>query len=124
VAELVTVTRERRRLIAAFLVSAMQDRVIREGGLRFRRRIEERISALLLSRRAEMNHPEPALAIDLAIQTAFAVMNQHVLLEETEVGGRALSDDDLRRELTTMFLRYVGLTSPAARRRTSPKRRR
>jgi AcrR family transcriptional regulator len=109
VAELVTVTRERRQMIAAFLVRAVEDPVIREGGLRFRRRVEQRLSALLLPRRAEMTHPDPALAIDLAIQTAFALMQQHVLIEETQVGGRRLSDEELRRELATMFLRYVGI---------------
>jgi AcrR family transcriptional regulator len=124
VALLVGITRQRRRLIAAFLVSAIQDPVIREGGLRFRRRIEERIRALLLPRRAEMNHPDPPLAIDLALQTAFALMNQHVLIEETEAGGHAVSDDDLRRELTTMFLRYVGIERPAPRRRGPSHRRR
>ncbi len=122
VALLVGITRERRRLIAAFLVSAIQDAAIREGGLRFRRRVEERIRALLLPRRAEMNHPDPALAIDLAVQTAFALMNQHVLIEKTEAAGRPVSDDDLRRELTTMFLRYVGIDP--ARRRSAPQRRR
>ena len=64
VAELVSVTRERRRLIAAFLVSAIQDPAIREGGLRFRRRVEECIRGLLLPRRGEMDHPDPALAVD------------------------------------------------------------
>jgi AcrR family transcriptional regulator len=111
VAELVNSTRERRHMIAAFLVRAIEDPVIREGGLRFRRTVEERISDLLLTRRAEMNHPDPALAIDLGIQTAFALMQQHVLIEETQVQGHALSDDELRRELTTMFLRYVGIDS-------------
>ncbi len=109
VAELVTSTRERRHMIAAFLVRAIEDPVIREGGLRFRRQVEERISALLLLRRAEMTHPDPALAIDLGIQTAFALMQQHVLIEETQIAGRPLSDDELRRELATMFLRYVGI---------------
>jgi AcrR family transcriptional regulator len=107
--ELVSITRERRHMIAAFLVRAIEDPAIREGGLRFRRNVEERISALLLPRRAEMSHPDPALAIDLGIQTAFALMQQHVLIEETQVGGRTLSDDELRRELATMFLRYIGL---------------
>jgi AcrR family transcriptional regulator len=109
VAELVNSTRERRHVIAAFLVSAIEDPVIREGGLRFRRTVGERIRALLLTRRAEMNHPDPALAIDLGIQTAFALMQQHVLIEETQARGHALSDDELQRELTTMFLRYVGI---------------
>jgi len=121
VSELVSVTRERRRLIAAFLVSAIQDPVIREGGLRFRRRVEERIRALLLPRRSEMDHPDPALAIDLGVQTAFALMNHHVLIEKTEAGGRPVSDEELQRELTTMFLRYVGI---ARSRRTALKGRR
>jgi AcrR family transcriptional regulator len=129
VAELVSITRERRHMIAAFLVRAIEDPVLREGSLRFRRRVEERIGALLLPRRAEMSHPDPALAIDLGIQTAFALMQQHVLIEETQVGGRALSDEELRRELATMFLRYVGIASrepPRAvtSRSTARKRRR
>ncbi|TMB44186.1 MAG: TetR/AcrR family transcriptional regulator [Deltaproteobacteria bacterium] len=124
VAELVSVTRERRRLIAAFLVSAIQDPAIREGGLRFRRRVEECIRGLLLPRRGEMDHPDPALAVDLAVQTAFALMNHHVLIEKTEAAGRPLSDDELRRELTTMFLRYVGIARPASSRTKARKRRR
>ena len=121
--ELVTVTRERRRLIAAFLVSAIQDPVIREGGLRFRRRVEERIRALLLPRRAEMHHPDPALAIDVAIQTAFAVMNQHILIGSAASDGRPISDDDLRRELTRMVLRYVGIEPPTPKRPHQKRRR-
>jgi AcrR family transcriptional regulator len=129
VTELVTITRERRHMIAAFLVRAIEDQVIREGGLQFRRRVEERIGALLLPRRGEMNHPNPALAIDLGIQTAFALMQQHVLIEETQAGGRALSDAELRRELATMFLRYLGIApgasaSAAARRPLRRPRRR
>jgi AcrR family transcriptional regulator len=123
VAELVNSTRERRHMIAAFLVRAIEDPVIRAGGLRFRRTVEERISALLLTRRGEMGHPDPPLAIELGIQTAFALMQQHVLIEETQAGGRALSDQELMRELSTMFLRYVGI-EPGASPRRAPKRRR
>ena len=118
VSELVSITRERRPIIAAFLANALEDPVLLEGGLRFRRSVEERLSALFLTRRDEMSHPDPALAIELAIQTAFAIMQQHVLIEETRAQGRALSDDELRRELTTLVLRYVGIEPrrrPAAR---------
>ncbi|MBX3027592.1 TetR/AcrR family transcriptional regulator [bacterium] len=120
VAELVSITRERRPIIAAFLVNALQDPVLLEGGLRFRRTVEERLSALFLTRRDEMSHPDPGLAIELAIQTAFAIMQQHVLIEETRAQGRPLSDAELRRELTTLVLRYVGIEPrrhPAARHR-------
>jgi AcrR family transcriptional regulator len=122
VAELVTVTRERRHMIAAFLVRAIEDPVIREGGLRFRRNVEELISALLLTRSAEMAHPEPALALDLAIQTAFAIMQQHILIQETQAAGRKLSDDELQREITTMMLRYVGIAPRPVARRPRPRR--
>ncbi len=118
VAELVTTTRERRHMIAAFLARALEDPVILAGGLRFRRSVEERLSALLLARREDMTHPDPPLAIALAIQTAFAIMQQHVLIEETHAGGRALGDDELQREITTLVLRYVGIEPrrrPAAR---------
>lgn len=114
VAELVSITRERRHMIAAFLVRSIEDPVIRAGGLRFRRTVEERIGALLLMRQNEMNHPNPALAIDLGIQTAFALMQQHVLIEETQVAGQPLSDEDLRREMATIFLRYLGIETPTS----------
>ena len=68
-----------------------------------------------------MSHPDPALAIDLGIQTAFALMQQHVLIEETQAGGRALSDDELRRELATMFLRYVGIAPGRRARAATPR---
>jgi AcrR family transcriptional regulator len=118
VAELVAITRERRPIIAAFLANALEDPVLLEGGLRFRRSVEERLSALFLTRRDEMSHPDPPLAIELAIQTAFAIMQQHVLFEETRARGRAPTADELRRELTTLVLRYVGIEPrrrPAAR---------
>jgi AcrR family transcriptional regulator len=123
VAELVNSTRERRHMIAAFLVRAIEDPVVRAGGLRFRHTVEERVSALLLTRRDEINHPDPALAIHLGIQTAFALMQQHVLIEETRINGRALSDDELKRELVTMFLRYAGIDTTPTPRRSRPRRR-
>ena len=69
-----------------------------------------------------MSHPEPALAIELGIQTAFALMQQHVLVEETQACGRALSDDELKRELTTMFLRYAGIQPERSQRRSRAPR--
>jgi AcrR family transcriptional regulator len=122
VAELVATTRERHHMIAAFLTRALEDPVILAGGLRFRRSVEDKLSALLLTRRAEMTHPDPPLAIALAIQTAFAIMQQHVLIEETHAGGRALGDAELQREITTLVLRYAGI-EPRRRRAARDRRR-
>ena len=105
-------------MIAAFLVRAIEDPVIREGGLRFRRRVEERIGALLLTApRRDDAIPTRRSRSTSAIQTAFALMQQHVLIEETQVGGRALSDDELRRELAT----HVPPLRRHRRRRRAPR---
>jgi AcrR family transcriptional regulator len=115
VAELVAVTVARRHMIRAFLYRAAQDRGVREEGLRFRTRVADRMRALLLGRRAEITHPDPALAIDLGTQVAFALMQQHVLLEGTRAGGRALSEAELCREVTDIVLGYAGIRRRARR---------
>jgi len=120
VAELVAVTRERKRMLAAFLLRAVQDPGLREDALRFRRRVTERFERLLLGREAELAHPDPALAIDLGIQAAFAFMQQRILLGETRVADRTLSDDELREELTRLLLAYLGVR-PETRAAATPK---
>lgn len=113
VAELVTVTRERQRMLAAFLFRAVQDPVVREDALRFRRRVTERFENLLLDRRSQFDHHDPALAIDLGIQAAFGFMQQHILLGETRVADRTLTDEELQAELTALLLSYVGVREGA-----------
>ncbi|MBM4265995.1 MAG: TetR/AcrR family transcriptional regulator [Deltaproteobacteria bacterium] len=109
VAELVTVTRERERLLAAFLFRAIQDPEVREDALRFRRSVTERFEQLLSSRRGEIAHAEPRLAIDLVIQITFAFMQEHVLFGETRAAGRALTDEEIQRELGELVLAYLGV---------------
>jgi len=108
--ELVTVSDERRALICCFMFRATQDVQIRDDAVRFRNRAAERIAALLVGKSPSFNHPEPVLAIDLGVQAAFSLMNQHVLLDGTEAAGRMLTIDDLKREIARMFVAYVGIT--------------
>lgn len=110
VAELVAVVRERQQLVAAFLFRAIQDSAIRDEGVAFRQQVSERVRDLLLRERFdEFNHPDPELALDLAVQAAFSFMQQHVLLGETRSGNRLLSDADLTRELARLVRSYVGI---------------
>ena len=120
VEELVTVTEERRELIRAFLFRATQDLKIRDDAIRFRNRAAAKIAPLLVTKSPSFRHPDHALAIDLGVQFAFALMNQHVLLDATRAAGRALTREDLVREITRMFVAYVGLEEPSQAR---PKRR-
>jgi AcrR family transcriptional regulator len=109
VGELVDVTNIHRHMMVAFLFRSIQDPAVREDALRFRRDAEERIRQLLLAHCEDFDHPDPSLAIDIGIQTAFAIMQQHVLIESTRAGGRKLSDEELKREIGNIFLRYVGI---------------
>jgi AcrR family transcriptional regulator len=110
VEELVTVTEERRELIRACLYRAIQDDVIRDHAIDFRRRAAERMGAVLLAKAPHVAHPEPALAFDLAVQAAFAMMQNHVLLDGTRAAGRTLTTDELQREIARLVLAYVGLS--------------
>jgi AcrR family transcriptional regulator len=116
VRELVAVTEERRELIRAFLFRATQDVKIRDDAIRFRNRAAERVAALLVAKAPSFRHPDPVVAIDLGVQFAFALMNQHVLLDGTHAAGRRLGREELEREIGRMFLAYVGIVEPRRRR--------
>jgi len=109
--ELVDVTNFHRHMMVAFLYRSIQDPALRQDAVRFRRDAEARIRGLLLAHCEDFDHPDPSMAIDLGIQLAFALMQQHVLLEATQAGGRQLSDEELKREISNIFLRYVGIES-------------
>lgn len=121
--ELVHVTESRRDLIRAFLFRATQDVRIRDDAVRFRNRAAERIAALLVARAPGFSHPDPILAIDLGVQAAFSLMNQHVLLDGTHAAGRTLSLDELKREIARMFVAYVGLAPARPEPRPAPRAR-
>ncbi len=124
--ELVSVTEERRELIRAFLFRAVSDPAIREHAIDFRRRAAERMGAVLLAKAPAITHPEPLVAIDVAAQAAFALMQNHVLLDGTRAAGRTLTSVELRREITRLVLAYAGLTpaSPSRPRAAGARRSR
>lgn len=109
VSELVDVGEARRDLIRAFLFRATQDVQIRDDAVRFRNSAAERIATLLLGKARGFSHPDPVLAIDLGVQAAFSLMNQHVLLDGTHAAGRRLSQGELKREIARLFVAYVGI---------------
>ena len=117
VGELVSTFREREALIRAFLFRGLQDPEFIGDALRFRRRVAERIVALLLERRGEISHPDPVLAIELGVQLAFGLMHQFVVFGEVRAGGRRLSEAALVEELTRTLCAHLGIDAPGRRRR-------
>jgi len=115
VAELVGTFRERQMLIRAFLFRGLSDPEFIGEALRFRRRVSDRIAALLLGRRDEIGHRDPALAIELGIQLAFGLMHQFVVFGEVRAGGRRLSESALVDELTRTLCAHLGIRAPIQR---------
>lgn len=105
---LIGVYASRQRLIAAFIVRAAHDAAVWGEGERFRARVAEQLAALVLTRRSEIRHSDPELAVDLAIQLVFGLMFHKVVFGEVRAGGRALEDDELVRELERGFLAQLG----------------
>ena len=115
VALLVGTFRERRALIRAFLFRGLQDPEFIGDALRFRRRVSDRIASLLLGRRDEIAHADPALAIELGVQLAFGLMHQFVVFGEVRAGGRRLSELALVDELTRSLCAHLGIQAPIRR---------
>ena len=111
--ELVATYRAEENMINAFFSRAARDAGARDEGIAFRQRVSTRISGLLLTRREEIGHPEPEVAIDLGVQLAFGLMIQNVIFGETRAGDRVLGDAAIEAELTRNFLAYVGIAVPA-----------
>lgn len=109
--ELVGTFRAREPLIRAFILRAAHDAELLGVALRFRRQTSERIGGLLLTRRELIAHPNPALAIDVGVQLAFALMHEFALFGEVRAAGRTLTDDELAEELTRVVLGYLGVAT-------------
>lgn len=107
--ELVRVTRQRGRLIRAFFFRASQEVEFHLDALRFRTRVAERLGDLLTNREERIAHPDPRLAIDVAVQLAFGLVFQLVIGGDLRAGGRVLSDEEMAREIVRVASRYLGL---------------
>ena len=100
---------ERRRLMAAFVHSVATQPERWEEAITFRQRLIEGVSALLLSRREEMAHPDPEAAVRFAIQTALAIVDHRALF--TDVDPSFDTDEgELRVEIERVVLRYLGVS--------------
>jgi AcrR family transcriptional regulator len=112
--ELVAVRRENPNLIAAFVARSTRERAALDEAIRFQREVERRIGTLLLTRREEMSHPEPEIAVDLGVQFAFGLVIQSIARGETFAGSKSLGDSAIAREITRNVLGYLGCpTTPS-----------
>ncbi len=69
------------------------------------------LANVLLAQRAEIHHPHPEAAVELALLAVVSVLNT-ILLEDESLGDFR-TPERLDEELTRMFLRYLGIEERA-----------
>jgi len=106
---LVQVYQEKSGLIRALVVRGSTDKDFAERGAKLFQYISGRLTELLMERRAEIGHPNPALAIDLGLRMVFDTLDQTTLSADIQRTNYPLSASELSEELTRMLLGYLGV---------------
>jgi len=109
---LVSVYREREGLIRAFVLRNHSDAAFRARQQRLSHDVSERLSRLLLARRDEIAHPDPARAANFGLMFTGSAIESVVLFGEMRSSALVLSDDELADELTRAYLAYLGISEP------------
>jgi hypothetical protein len=107
--ELVGVLRQRHALIRAFVGRAVQDAQFRGAALAFEHEVAELVGGLLLAVPGAVRHPNPQLAIRLAVAIVFGSMIASTLFGAVRQDFAQLSDDAVADELARNFLGYLSL---------------
>lgn len=107
--ELIAVFRQRRALIRAFVGRAVQDAEFRGAALAFEHEVAELVGGLLLAKPGVVRHPQPQLAIRLAVAIVFGSMIASTLFGDVRDDFVRLSDDAVADELARNFLGYLSL---------------
>jgi len=111
---LVEVYRERAGLIRAFVQRNHSDANFQTRQERLSHYVNEKLSALLLARAAEIAHPDPARAAAFGLTFTVSTIESIVLFGEMRSNVLALSDDELAAELACAYLAYLGVSNRPA----------
>jgi len=74
---------------------------------RFRRHLIDSLEMLLLERRAEMEHPNPELAVRLGLSAVMGVIDAGLTLHDEAGAGADVSREELTQECTGLLLGYL-----------------
>lgn len=102
---------DRRPMMLAFSAELAGDAGFGERRARTAAGIARALHRLLLPRRAEMRHPDPELAVTMALRMVTGVLEQRNGLEAAGVPEVAVADGVLIDELTRSVLRYLDVRS-------------
>jgi AcrR family transcriptional regulator len=106
---LVTIFRERRGLMRAFVVRNHTHPEFQARQQRLSHYVVARLSALLLARREQLSHPDPEHATRFGFMLVFSALESMILFGELRDSLLTFTDEDLAEELTRSTLAYLGI---------------
>ena len=106
---MVTAYRDRRGLLRAVITFGEQhpSSAVRRRAFELRQRSYAAVERIVLLHAKEIKHPKPEKAVHLGMQVIALALKERVLPACPNEPGSALSDEDLARELSQMFLGYL-----------------
>jgi AcrR family transcriptional regulator len=107
---LVSIFRERRGLMRAFVVRNHTHPEFQARQQRLSHYVIARLSALLLQRREQISHPDPERATRFGFMLVNSALETMILFGEMRDSLLSFSDDHLAAELTRSTLAYLGVT--------------
>ncbi len=106
---------ERVGLLKAFTLRMAHDRGFAARTQRYFRQLNEGFAALMIARRRELLHPEPANAAEFVGRLITSVLMHRILFDDhVEVSGRVWSEREITTELTHTCLAYLGVFPESA----------
>lgn len=106
---LVTIYRQQRGIIRAFVIRNHADAEFRARQDRLTHYVDERVCELLLARTDEIRHPDPQRAIHFGLVLVFSTLQDVMLFGELRSRGLAFSDEEFAVELTRAYLAYLAI---------------
>jgi hypothetical protein len=103
------VLRERHGLDRAVYERALFDEVFLERSARLQKFVMTGMAGLLLARRDEVAHPDPEVAIDVALRLAFGLITETCTVGMNDFGSVELDDARLTAEMTRAMMAYLGV---------------
>jgi len=126
VAGLLAMDRAQPGLVRAFVLAAGSDASYAERAARLGDHMVRRLRELLLARRDELAHPDPAQAIGFAVWLVLAHLDQRAVYGDVATGPSRLSHAARVAAMSEVVLRVLGIPptpAPVARRPRKTTRR-
>lgn len=105
--------RARSGMFRAFLLVAQGDERFQERDRRLAEHVISRLTALLLARREEYTHPDPAFAVAFGMELVMGVLRSRYVLGTHRQSTLPRSSQGLVPELVRAYCSYLGIAPPA-----------